>query len=287
MKRIVIFIPLLLCISGISSQTVIQDKQEVYGTWKLKGSPYIIEGEAIVPEEKTLVIEPGVIVKFKTGENRDYTIDGKENGAFDVGFLRVHGTIKAEGSKNKLITFTRFGGNGFWGNIEINSRSNDNLLKYCWIEASHYVRGVVADTYDNATGAVSFFNSSGTIENCLFISNGWTAFNCKEGSTPIFRNNTLVDNEYGLECNSGSAPIIINTIIWNNSNPFYVNQGSNPHISYSLIQPPGIVVDLKDDGNNIIGVAPEFIDPINNDYGIKTSSPAYKKGKGGVNIGAL
>jgi len=287
MRQTLLSFAMLLLGTSLFAQTSIKHKQEVYGTWTKGKSPYIIEGEAIVPDGKTLIIEPGVEVKFKTGEERDYSVEGVKNENFDVGFLRVNGTIKAEGTKKKLITFTRFGGTSFWGNIAINSRSEDNLLKYCWFEYSYYVKGVITNTGANATGAISFYNSNGKVENCLFINNGWTAFNCKEGSNPIFKNNTLVGNEYAIECNTGSSPTITNTIIWTNTNTFYVNTESHPKISYSLIQGSSLVEGMRDNGNNIFGTAPEFTDPEANDYSLKKSSPAYKKGEGGDNIGAL
>ncbi|MFN8258682.1 MAG: right-handed parallel beta-helix repeat-containing protein [Bacteroidales bacterium] len=287
MKKTILLILSIAFALFMQAQTTIQDKQEVYGTWKKSKSPYIIEGEAIVPVGKTLVIKPGVEVKFKTGEDRDYTVDGNKSSTFNVGFLRVNGTIKAEGSKNKLIKFTRFGGNGYWGNIAINSRSSNNLLKYCWFEAAYYMRGVITETGDNATGAISFYNSTGTVENCLFINNGWTAFNCKEGSNPLFKNNTVVGNQYAIECNSGSSPVIKNTIIWTNSSAFYVNGESHPKISYSLIQGSSLIEGMKDDGNNIFGTSPMFKDQAGNNFNIDSGSPAYKKGENGQNIGAL
>jgi len=97
----------------------------------------------------------------------------------------------------------------------------------------------------------------------------------------------VVGNQYAIECNTGSSPEIINSIIWTNSNAFYVNGESHPRISYSIIQGSGLVEDMKDGGNNIFGIAPEFVDPSTGDYSIKSNSPALKKGEGGENIGAL
>jgi len=287
MKRRLLLIITLLSVSVTYAQTRIKNKQEVFGTWKLISSPYIIEGEAIVPSGQTLIIEPGVVVQFKTGEDRDYTIDGVNNPSFDVGFLRVIGSIKAEGTEYKFITFTGDGNTDFWGNIQIASRSKDISFKYCRIEASYYVRGVVLDTYENATAAISFYNSTGVVQNCLFINNGWTAFNCKEGSSPIFKNNTIYGNNYGIECNSGSAPIISNIILWNNTTSFFVNSGSNPKISYSLIQDAQFSEGVIDNGNNIFGVDPEFVNASLNKFKLRSGSPAFRKGQGGVNMGAL
>jgi len=121
-------------------------------------------------------------VQFKTGTNRDYSQGSQKLDNFDLGFLRVNGKIVAKGKANSLIKFTREGNEGNWGNIHIKTNSKDNLLKYCQFEYSHYVRGVITD--DNATGAISFHASTGTVENCLFMTNGWSAINCKEDAAP-------------------------------------------------------------------------------------------------------
>ena len=185
----------------------------MFGTWKKSKSPYVIEGEAIVPAGKTLKIKPGTTIKFKTGENRDYSSYGKKIEEFDVGFLRVNGKIIATGKSNKLITFTRDGNTGNWGNVHIKTKDKDNILKYCKFEYTHFVRGVIED--DNATGAISFHESTGTVEHCLFINNGWAAVNCKEGADPTLANLTIVGYEYGIECNTSSSPAsVTNIIIW-------------------------------------------------------------------------
>jgi hypothetical protein len=58
MKKKLIFLGVFLVYFFITNaQTVIKDKQDVFGTWKKKGSPYIIEGEAIIPSGKVLNIK--------------------------------------------------------------------------------------------------------------------------------------------------------------------------------------------------------------------------------------
>jgi len=284
MKKILFLMIALLSFSVLYGQTRIKDKQEVFGTWKKSKSPYIIEGEAIVPAGKTLKIKPGVVIQFKTGTERDYSNSYGKNNAFDLGFLRVNGKIIAVGKKTNLITFTREGTSGYWGNVHIKTKETDNMLKYCLFTASFFIRGVIDG--DNATGAVSFHASTGTVENCLFIDNGWTAINCKEGSAPKLDHLTIVGNKYGIECNTNSSPKIKNIILWNTENAFYSNSGSRPGISHSLIQGSEIT-EMDDLGNNIMGIPPDFINPSAGDYGINTGSPAYKTGSDGKNIGAL
>ncbi len=266
-----LFAPILLL-----GQTRIKDKQEVYGTWKKSGSPYIIEGEAIVPVGKTLKIKPGVIILFQTGEERDYRIESEINNKFNVGFLRVKGNIIAEGKKNDQIKFDGYG-NGTWGNVML-EESTGNVFKYCYFTDSYYMRSVTEK--DNATGAISFLASDGIVEFCIFANNGWTAINCKNESKPILRNLTIVGNNYGIECNSSSNPIIQNIILWDNKTAFYFNGGSKPSITNSCLQDeefPSEAVDLE---NNILGKDPEFVNAKDNDYSLQKSSPCAGKKMG-------
>lgn len=285
MKRVIIVFICLLFAFNIDAQTKILNKQAVFGTWTKSKSPYIIEGEAIVPEGMTLKIKPGVVIQFKTGENKDYFVDGYENPGFNCGFLRVKGKIIAKGKKTDLIKFTRLGEYGTWGNVSIYSRDKDNLLEYCWFESSFYVRQIVPG--DNATGAVSFNNATGTVKNCLFINNGWTALNCKNNSNPVFINNTVVGNQYGIESNSDSSPKVISCIIWDNAYSFFINPGASIKISYSLYPDLNLPAELVNEGNNITGVLPDFVNQMKKDFSLKKTSPAYKMGKDKKNMGAF
>jgi hypothetical protein len=282
MRQILITSLLFFVSNLLFAQTFIPNGKEVSGTWKKSKSPYIIEGEAIVPKGKTLKIKKGVEVKFKTGTDRDYRIDGILNSGFNVGFLRVNGKIIAEGSKKDRILFTQ-NGPGNWGNVFIDSQSAGILFKYCIFEGSYYIRGITE--FDNATGALSFYNASGLVEFCTFRNNGWTAVNCKQFAAPVFKNLTIVGNNYGVECNSNSSPKIINTIIWNNTTAFYINGEAMPQFSYCLIQ--GYSMDaLYDKGNNIFGRDPGFKNANNNDYSLTSVSPCNESGEAGSDIGA-
>lgn len=277
MKRMLVLF-LALGLNSLTAQTVITDKQEVSGTWTKKGSPYYVMGEAIVPKGKTLKIKPGVEVQFKTGTNREYS-----SSSFDLGFLRVNGTLIAKGSKKEFIRFTRKGREGNWGNLVFTSGSSVNKLSYCIVEHSYYVRSVTED--DNATGGLSFIASYAEVDNCLLVNNGWTGVNCKQTSKPLFRHCVIARNEYGVECNSASTPDFVNCIIWANENAFYTNGKSHPRFAYCLIQESTLDEDFIDGGNNIYKLTPGFYDPAGGNYWVSKSSPAYGKGLKGANIG--
>lgn len=282
MRAISLFTIFLFGGQSIFSQTYISNKQEVHGTWKKSKSPYIVDGEAIVPPGKTLTIKKGVVVKFKTGTNRDYRIDRILEKSFNLGFLRIKGNIIAKGNSKNKIKFTS-NGDGNWGTIFIDSRDKNNIFKYCIFEKGYHIRGITKA--DNSTGVLTFYNSNGSVENCMFIRNGWTALNFKETSKPTITNVTIVKNNYGIECNSGSIPIIKNTIIWKNYTALYINGASLPRISYSLIQDESID-RYYDKGNNIFAQDPDFKDEIFDDYSLKDNSICKKAGENGSDIGS-
>jgi len=278
--KILIIILVFLSIN-LSAQTFIADKQEVSGTWKLSDSPIIILGEAIVPEGKTLKIEAGVIVKFKTGTERDYRIDYDLNPDFNLGFLRVNGTIKAEGKEDELITFTRNDPYDNWGVVLVKSDTKKSVFKYCKFEYAYHVRYILED--DNATGALSINNCFVTVENCLFANNGWTGINCKKAANPKIINCVIYRNEYGFECNSGAVPDVEKTIIWANNEPFYINNLAYPTFKDCLLQGRRFPDQSDDKGGNIMDKNPLFTNPLLEDYTLQKKSPCIKK-KGNIGM---
>jgi hypothetical protein len=264
----------------IIGQTIIHNGEKVFGTWTKSQSPYIVEGEVIVPKGKVLTIKPGVVIKFKTGNNIDYYFsDGTRNFGCDVGFMTVEGTLIAKGKKNKPIIFTKNEKYGQWGNIHF-VNTQDIEMEYCIVEFAQYMRLVVPD--DNATGAITFINSTGTVENCL-ITNSWSGINCKQKSTPVIKNCLITNNEYWIEANSESRPKIINTIVWNNKNTFYINPKASINLSYSLVGTDELPEEVYNKGHNILNKNPL----LDKDYKLKKNSPCKKAGENGKDIGIL
>ncbi len=284
MRTIAAFLLLMLSVQLVQAETIIADKQQVSGTWNTKGSPYIIQGEAIVPEGKTLTIKPGVEVKFKTSENEEFEF-GEES--FDAGFLRVNGKIVAKGKEGKPIVFTRLGGYGNWGAVVVNTKDAGSEFIWCRFSYGHYIRNVIED--DNATGMLTFIKSTGKVSHCTFYS-GWAGINCKQASNPAIDHCTIVGNEYGLECNTESNPTITSCIIWGNSTTFWLNGGKSIPMSYTFFTGGGMddEADLEDKGNNMVDydTDPMFVDSEGGDFKLKKGSPLAGKGGKGSNMGA-
>ncbi|OQX75198.1 MAG: hypothetical protein B6D64_12080 [Bacteroidetes bacterium 4484_276] len=147
----------------ILSQTTIPDGTNISGTWDIAGSPYIVEGEAIVQEDATLLIESGVTVKFQTGTDFDYS-----SPTFDAGFLRINGSLQAVGTENDSILFIRDGDTGNWGTIFANYGSTLDL-SYCRVSNANRIIGIDPN-WAYRYGAIHAFSNI-TLSNCLIKDN--------------------------------------------------------------------------------------------------------------------
>jgi len=277
---------ILLCLvfTQIFGQTIIKNGQHVAGKWTRKNCPYIIEGEAIVPKDEKLIIQAGTIVRFKTGENRDYNKEG-----YNLGFLRVLGQIEALGTQEKRIIFTRDQDEGFWGNIFIQSDSTlNNVFEFCLFEYAFYSRFLVTDSsYDgNATGALSFYGAHGYAQNCLFANNGWNGLNAKKKSKVKVQDCTFSKNKYAIEINSNAQIEVMNSILWDNKKDFWQTTSGKVKFSDCLLQDK-LPEDFISDSNNIFEMDPYFKDPDNKNFKLSTNSPAKRKTTTKKNVGAF
>lgn len=202
--------------------------------WTKSQSPLLIKGCFTVPQGDTLVIEPGVEVRFKSSDwVYDFYISDLK-----VGMLHVKGKLIAEGTETEPITFIRDGkGESFWGGIFIDSTGTEqNRLQFCNIEYSYKT------IYDNMKGALSFYYSEGIVDHCNFLYNSSSDICCLKntnisinncridsyiswgGKISIYCNNnsicniignTLLGPEYGIKCCNSSEVIISENIIKN------------------------------------------------------------------------
>jgi len=230
MKKILIIICLFFTYleNAWPLPTNIPDSSLVSGTWTLANSPYIIEGEAIIDQNDTLLIEPGVEVRFKTGTNFDFN-----NTSFDAGFIRVNGTLLANGTAGNMITFTRNGTGGNWGIIYFSYQANDNsYLMYCKVEYGNKVMNIrgSSDYY----GAISCDNSNPNISNCIISNNNSRGIHCGNSNPLIISNKIISNGVYGIDCYQSSPHVINNLIADNLSNGIYCYY-SYPQITNNTI----------------------------------------------------
>ena len=98
----------------------------VSGTWNASGSPYLINGDIIVENGESLVIEPGVVIEFT--EHYRFTVEGN---------------LKALGNSDQMIRFTigdttgladRDSHEGSWNGLVFLNADDTCIVDYCIIE---------------------------------------------------------------------------------------------------------------------------------------------------------
>jgi len=197
------------------------------------GSPYEIQSTILVPESKILVVEPGVILKFR-GNN-----DG----------LDISGTLKAIGTENKKIIFASLVEGTSWKGLYFNGTSVDSELN--WVQISHAIgsawdgcpailvegssinfkNSVVEEYY---LKGIKLINSDSLIEKVNFLGPGLPTpgsevigIDIEQGS-PIIRDCGLIkDHEYGIYLRFNASPTIEGNNLEGNRYPIFVSDNSD------------------------------------------------------------
>lgn len=162
MKRS-IFFSFVVLLTTSYSQTFIPSG-DVYGTWTILNSPYQVLGDITIPNDSTLIIEPGVSVIFEG----HYT-------------LNVQGRLLAVGAEGNEITFTINDTTGFhdphttpggWNGIQFIDTPTDNdtsKIIFCTLQ---YGKAVGSTAPDKMGGAIYIGNFNNVIiANCLITNN--------------------------------------------------------------------------------------------------------------------
>ncbi len=177
---------------------------------------YQVIGDISVSNGDTLIIEPGVTVRFM--DYYSFTINGK---------------LVAAGTESDSIRFTSgqpTANPGNWNNIRFESNSDDNsIISYAIIEYAH--NGIYCSssspTINNNTisnnnlKGIYCYWSSPTISNNTISNNNDDGIYSTFSSSPIISNNTISNNDYGISINSFSYPTISNNTINNNNYGIY------------------------------------------------------------------
>jgi len=182
--------------------------------WTLDKSPYIAIGRLVVKEGVTLIIEPGVTVKFKSNTA-----------------LRVDGTLVARGTQEMPIIFTAFEEKepGSWDSISFAATSTPTELD----DAGNYIQGGILEyaVIEYAGGnkdidaAVKVKSSNLLIDHCTISYSNLTGIFVDSGGS-VIRNSTISDNKgRGISVSNGIVTISNNTIARNTCS----NSSSYPH----------------------------------------------------------
>ncbi len=296
MKTIITGLLLLsLFKSFVSAQTTIPNQAHISGVWTAAGSPYQINGEAIVPEGQTLIIKPGVRIEFKTGTNHEYV-----NPLFDLGFLRIQGTLQVNGTPDSLVIFTRQGENGNWGLLFFEETASDScVIRFARIEHASYIQYL--KNWLDFTGALSIENSALRLENVQLANNAQDGLFLKTGPAQLINvlinnnggygiralsesdlqitNCTLVFNQQaGFACGVNSQPQLINSILFGNAQDLEIGKYSVVSLNHCLLQNSTLPEQTVAVGRNFPGKNPHFVKPDAQDYHLQPNSWAVNTG---------
>lgn len=191
--------------SSLYCQTIIENGSWISGNWSVDDSPYIILGEAIIPTDSILTIEPGVEIRLNIAEDfMPATMTSSGNRS--CGWFNIKGTLLAEGTVNDSIIFTRHQSSGYWGCLRYTNNNSGSILKYCRIEF-----GGSLDV-----SSISLNSSNVVIENSSVVSSGYFGIYCKYQTTSIIKSCLITNSAVGgIESFQSSTYIIDNTFSFN------------------------------------------------------------------------
>ena len=207
----------------------------------LAGSPYVVKGALPVNQGVTLLVQPGVVVKF-----------------MEDAHLIVYGSLRAQGTSDQRIVFTSIkddsyegdtnqdGGSsapapGDWTYIGFFDSSND---ANCIIE--HALIRYAGEHRGNRYGAIHLESASPSIMNNSISDSFWYAISADANSFPLVKGNTLTNNQgNGLAIRAGTLSA---SGAWANTDVVYSVTGVvNVAESATLTVEPGVTVKFGDD----------------------------------------
>ena len=162
-------------------------------------SSYLVDpswGSAYVPEGKSLSIEPGAILKFKSG------------------WLEVRGTLRAIGDEGNEIIFTSYRDDEFGGDTNGDGPSQGQPRDWAGIKfrdtsTGSELRNVVIRYGGGASpyGSLTVIGTDDlTVERCMITRSKYGVY-C-DGASPVIRGCLITGNEVGIYCRNGALPLI-------------------------------------------------------------------------------
>jgi hypothetical protein len=215
---------------------------DVSGTWEAENSPYMVDGDLVVPNGQTLSIDPGVRVAFR--------------GPYHI---LVEGSVNAQGTAGEHIVFSHSNPTVRWDGLDYDNTpvTNDtSVFDHCIFEYGYAQGtepfnsgGAVAamnfddlvfsncifqyncadqpgENYNPTGGAIALWNSDAFIQNCIFRYNhsdsAAGALFAYEYSKPIISGCLFYDNTTdwwagAIGYYQHSSGILLNSTIAGNS----------------------------------------------------------------------
>lgn len=234
---------LFICSVSIVNFTRAQTGTEVGGIiatntlWTKANSPYTQTTPILISENVTLTIEPGVIVNLNSF------------------YIRVAGTLKAEGTSTDKITFFRENpGSPSGSGIQFINTSSD------WNETKK-TGCIISNALINYDNPIDILDSSPKISSCTIIANGngYSYAILVRGGGAIIVNNTISSPYSGISIGSNSDSPNDNCTIANNT-IYNCQVGIEVRFASPLIEGNLIVNSRGSDLEGYGGIVIAFID---------------------------
>ena len=209
-------------------------------TWNVLGSPYLVTGDVTIPAGITLVIEPGVQVRFDTTPPASHSIvvfgtllsvgrpDLRVNFTSDSAFPDRNDwvSILFQGSNGSVVEWTEFS----WGSTTLDIRqcspriANNTILE-SGLRAIQILGPNAAPIIENNTIRTQLFNQRVGI--------------LMQDADPVIRNNVLTDNYFGIYIYLGGRARIENNTVRNGWRGILV-VSADPFIANCTIEGNGL-----------------------------------------------
>lgn len=210
-------------------------------------SPYQINGDMVINQAATLIIEPGVEVKIAA--NLDNSNGGEDNSRVEI---VVNGSFKSEGNQMSRIKFRSDSAaptSTDWYGIIFKNGATGSSAVFEFIDVDHAMYGCYINNYTvhpkycnftrNDIGLFVENDSTPVIQECYFTESSQNGIRCEKSSIMI-RTSEIKGNPEGIFLSDSSSPLIIQcNINLNINNGIFCQNGSNPFVQSNNIMTNG------------------------------------------------
>lgn len=226
-----------------TAATTISGGNLINQTWTPAGSPYIVEGDSIVPVGSTLTIQAGTTVLFKS-------TDAQAGGANSTKVeLIVNGTLTVSGTTASPVTFQAETGTtaGTWYGIVVNSGATGASISGAVVKHATYgvnsaagaaLLSIVDSTFSTNTYGVYLTAGSPTLTRVTASANSYGFYFYGTMSPTVSEAQVYDNTSYGMYAygTAGSSTVLVDksTFDKNGSYGIYVGRGSAATLTFSL-----------------------------------------------------
>ena len=192
-------------LSTAFAETIVSGTISQNTVWSSAWSPYVVNGSLTIASDVELVIDPGVVVKFKP-QSSSYAS------------MRVYGALTADGTEGSPIVFTSIKDDSYGGDTN-NDGDATSPGKDDWGTIYLFGSGVLnhvivqygggVDGGSNSQSLIACYSSSPTITNSQIAYTTHKGIYCGGSeSSPQIRDNIISECGEGIRTGSGAQPVI-------------------------------------------------------------------------------